>query len=123
MRKVQNLNIDEYAAVIAVGGDGTVNELINGMLTRPDKTSIPMGCLPNGSGDDFCQSIGLGKGDVDGGLAYIKAAQTIKVDLIKILVDYETEEDLEAAIQADPTIKKEQHLRYGCVNTWFSLAA
>ena len=43
--------------------------------------------------------------------------------MIKILMDYETEEDLEAAIQADPTIKKEEHLRYACANSWFSLAA
>lgn len=71
MRKIQELNIDEYAAVVGVGGDGTVNELINGMLTRPDGQTIPMGFLPNGSGDDFCQSLGLGKGDVDGGLKYI----------------------------------------------------
>ena len=43
-------------AVIAVGGDGTLNEVINGLsLENP----IPLGYLPAGSGNDFARSMSL----------------------------------------------------------------
>ena len=38
--------------MVAVGGDGTIHEVINGMLMRPDGLQIPIGMLPNGSGND-----------------------------------------------------------------------
>lgn len=41
--------------VVAVGGDGTLNEVANG-LTGPGKT---MGILPAGSGNDFIKSVGI----------------------------------------------------------------
>lgn len=108
--------------MVAVGGDGTVNECINGMLTRTgDK--IPMGFMPNGSGDDFCKSIGISKGNIDIGLQFVQSCTTIKVDIIKLLIDYESEEELDAAIRINATIKKHEHLRYACANTWFGLSA
>lgn len=99
LRKIQSLNLDDYGAIVAVGGDGTVHEAINGMMTRADGRSIPLGFLPNGSGDDFCGGLGLGKGDLENGLKYLLSGQTIKVDLIKVLIDYESEEALDTAIQ------------------------
>ena len=44
-----------YEAVVAVGGDGTVNEVANGLLRAADggPTAIPIGVIPVGSGNDF----------------------------------------------------------------------
>ncbi len=51
----------EYGAevdVVAVsGGDGTLNEVINGMIDAGHKTTI--GYIPSGSTNDFANSIGL----------------------------------------------------------------
>lgn len=45
--------------VIAMGGDGTVHEVINGLMQVPaDKRPI-LGVVPIGSGNDFAYSIGL----------------------------------------------------------------
>jgi diacylglycerol kinase (ATP) len=41
--------------VVAVGGDGTINEVVNG-LAGTDKI---MGIIPTGSGNDFIKSIGV----------------------------------------------------------------
>jgi YegS/Rv2252/BmrU family lipid kinase len=41
--------------VVAVGGDGTLNEVANG-LTGPQRT---MGIIPAGSGNDFIKSVGI----------------------------------------------------------------
>lgn len=42
-------------AMIAVGGDGTVHEVINGLIG----TNIPLGIIPAGSGNDFSRGIGI----------------------------------------------------------------
>ena len=53
----KTFNIDDYSALVACGGDGTVHEVVNGMFQRPDKKRIPVGFIPNGSGDDMCRSV------------------------------------------------------------------
>jgi diacylglycerol kinase (ATP) len=48
--------------VVAVGGDGTVNEVINGLLsaTPPADADLPaLGVVPIGSGNDFAWGAGL----------------------------------------------------------------
>ncbi|WLD93873.1 diacylglycerol kinase family protein [Alkalihalobacillus sp. AL-G] len=42
-------------AIVAVGGDGTVNEVINGLIGS-DK---PLGILPSGSGNDLCRALNI----------------------------------------------------------------
>lgn len=44
--------------VIAVGGDGTMNEVVNGVLMSGSKTVVT-GLLPCGTGNDFARSIGM----------------------------------------------------------------
>jgi YegS/Rv2252/BmrU family lipid kinase len=48
--------------VVAVGGDGTLNEVVNGYLDESGKPHNPeaaIGLLPSGTGSDFSRSIGL----------------------------------------------------------------
>jgi diacylglycerol kinase (ATP) len=49
---------DGADVVVAVGGDGTINEVANGLLgaARP---GTPLGILPAGSGSDFVRSLGI----------------------------------------------------------------
>ena len=55
----QTFKIEDHSALIAVGGDGTIHEVVNGMMFRSDKKRIPIAFIPNGSGNDTCKSIGL----------------------------------------------------------------
>lgn len=48
----------EYDAVIAAGGDGTVHEIVNGLLRAGANTAL--GLLPLGSGDDFAKMLSPG---------------------------------------------------------------
>jgi len=82
---VKQLEIDKYSAIVAVGGDGTVHEVINGMMFRQDKKKIPLAFVPNGSGNDTCWSLGIPS--LDAALSYIKKGKTLKVDLNKVLID------------------------------------
>ena len=48
--------------VIAVGGDGTLNEVVNGYLDdtgHPLNPDASLSLLPSGTGSDFCRSLGF----------------------------------------------------------------
>ena len=94
LNEVMNFEIDQFSALAIVGGDGTIHEAINGLLRRPDKKKIPIGLIPNGSGDDICAQIGIDVGDSNMALEYITQGDVIKVDVNKILIDHETEDQL-----------------------------
>ena len=49
----------EYRVIIAAGGDGTVNEVLNGIMTSPDPKSVTMGIIPIGRGNDFAWFAGI----------------------------------------------------------------
>ncbi|MFC2012033.1 diacylglycerol/lipid kinase family protein [Chloroflexota bacterium] len=50
-----------YRYLVAVGGDGTVNEVVNGMLDSADAADITLGVVSTGTGSDFARSIGIPK--------------------------------------------------------------
>jgi diacylglycerol kinase (ATP) len=50
-----------YQLVIAVGGDGTVHEVINGLMQLPVEVRPKLGIVPLGSGNDFAHNLGLPK--------------------------------------------------------------
>lgn len=45
--------------VIAAGGDGTVHEVVNGLMMVPAERRPRLGIVPLGSGNDFAHSIGI----------------------------------------------------------------
>jgi len=53
------LNITEYDGFIGIGGDGTLHEIINGMLSRHDGRKIPIGIIPGGSGNSYMHDLNL----------------------------------------------------------------
>ncbi len=48
-----------YDAVVAVGGDGTVHEVLNGLMTIPEASRPALGLLPTGSGNDTRRTLGI----------------------------------------------------------------
>lgn len=67
--------------VIACGGDGSINELVNGVAGM----DAVIGVLPMGSGNDFAKSLGFSL-DKDTALRQLKDAKPQSIDLIR----YET---------------------------------
>lgn len=48
-----------YKMVVAVGGDGTVHEVINGLMQLPAEKRPHLGIVPLGSGNDFAHAVGV----------------------------------------------------------------
>jgi lipid kinase YegS len=48
---------DGVDAVVAVGGDGTLNEVVNGVMSTPARVSV--GIIPLGTANDFASMLGL----------------------------------------------------------------
>ncbi len=73
---------DGYPAIVAVGGDGTVNELINGlMLSKLEGLPIPpLGVLGAGRGNDFAGSMGIPT-DLPGGFQALLKDQRRIIDI------------------------------------------
>ena len=49
----RNLKITDSDITVAAGGDGTCNEVVNGLLTRKNSKPPLLGILPIGRGNDF----------------------------------------------------------------------
>ncbi|MCF7890279.1 diacylglycerol kinase family lipid kinase [Candidatus Bipolaricaulota bacterium] len=64
------------ARVVAMGGDGTVREVLNG-IRSPD---TPVGIIPAGMGNDFARSLGIPT-DVSRATQHLVNTETKKVDL------------------------------------------
>jgi YegS/Rv2252/BmrU family lipid kinase len=50
---------DGFEIVAAVGGDGTVHEIVNGLMTLPAERRPTLAAVPVGSGNDFCHNTGI----------------------------------------------------------------
>jgi diacylglycerol kinase (ATP) len=48
-----------YELIVAIGGDGTVHEVINGIMQLPEGKRPALGVVPVGSGNDFAHAIGV----------------------------------------------------------------
>jgi YegS/Rv2252/BmrU family lipid kinase len=48
-----------YDVVVAVGGDGTVHEVLNGLMRQDEQVRPALAVLPTGSGNDTCRTIGV----------------------------------------------------------------
>lgn len=79
------LKDDDYDFVVSVGGDGTVNEIINGFIENHLQT--PLAILPGGTVNDFANHLHLPH-DTDDFIQMIEDFQIMKVDIGKVNEHY-----------------------------------
>jgi len=70
--------------IVAAGGDGTLNEIINGLGEK--SSGVRVGLIPLGTGNDFARTLGLST-VVDEAIELLRAGRTRKVDLIRVTSD------------------------------------
>jgi diacylglycerol kinase (ATP) len=69
-----------YDMIIAMGGDGTVHEVINGLMKVPEDKRPILGVVPAGSGNDFSHAIGM-PSKSDHALVHALSSESSSVDL------------------------------------------
>jgi diacylglycerol kinase (ATP) len=74
-----------FQVVVAAGGDGTVNEVVNGLMeSRQEGAAVPpLGVLCVGRGNDFAGSMGIPE-DLPGGVLALTSGFTRTVDVGRV---------------------------------------
>lgn len=72
-----------FSTIVAAGGDGTVNDVVNGLVGH----DVALGILPVGTMNVFAAELGL-PGDLDEAWAIIQAGRTRRVDLLRANQQY-----------------------------------
>ena len=75
---------DGYDHLFVVGGDGTLNEVINGVGAMPGGFDVvTFGIIPLGTGNDFGTALGI-PSDVEGALAAVTSGNRVAVDVGRV---------------------------------------
>jgi diacylglycerol kinase (ATP) len=69
--------------IIAAGGDGTLNEVINGIASPHPIRGVRMGVVPLGTANDFARSMKL-PAPMEDNIDILRARQTVLVDLVRV---------------------------------------
>lgn len=78
-----NAKKEKYDFVIAVGGDGTINEVVNGLMI----SNLPLGIIPCGSGNGFARHCNIPM-NINNAIDLINNFKWVDVDVIKMNRNY-----------------------------------
>jgi YegS/Rv2252/BmrU family lipid kinase len=70
-----------YDTLATVGGDGTVNEIMNGIMER-DGSPLSLAIIPAGTGNDIARALGLFP--VEKAVSILKSGNEMPFDLIRV---------------------------------------
>jgi YegS/Rv2252/BmrU family lipid kinase len=79
-----------FKRIVAVGGDGTINEVVNGIkgAEHASGTRAQLGIIPLGTGSDFIKALdGVQPNDIQGGVQRLAAGRIRTVDLGRVAVE------------------------------------
>lgn len=82
-RLVRTLANNGYRTIVVVGGDGAINDAVNGIMTSSaeDKEKIAFGIIPNGIGNDFARYWGLDEDNYKEAVDWIINRRLRKIDV------------------------------------------
>ncbi|MCP1103638.1 diacylglycerol kinase (ATP) [Aequitasia blattaphilus] len=60
-KKVISYDANQYELVVCSGGDGTIDEVVDGMMYRNEDERDPIGYIPTGTTNDFANSLHIPK--------------------------------------------------------------
>lgn len=84
---LQEADIYQYFGIVAIGGDGTMHEVLNALYKRPDSdraVTVPLAPIPGGTGNGLAHS--LGARDPITAAKNIARGQVSPMDLIRVRI-------------------------------------
>lgn len=77
-RRLAEEGVDEgFSVIVAAGGDGTLNQVVNGM----SESDAALGILPVGTMNVFASEIGIPQGNVEKAWAVVERGNVVSLDL------------------------------------------
>ena len=75
-----------YRTIVIVGGDGAINDAVNGIMTSSaeNKSDIALGIIPNGIGNDFASYWGLDADEYKQAVDWIINRRLRKIDVGRV---------------------------------------
>ena len=105
----------DYHTVIALGGDGVIHEVVNGLMTQKEDARPALAVLPVGSGNDYAETLGMAY-SVPTAVTEILRFQTVRADVGRVNGRYFAETlsfGLDAAIALDTMDRRQKSGRAG----------
>ncbi len=75
---------DRVDVVVAGGGDGTVNEVVNGIVAASAEPGVTMAVLPLGAANDFARSCGVPPRDPGESLLLAACTEPTEIDVCRV---------------------------------------
>ncbi|RKD22407.1 diacylglycerol kinase (ATP) [Caminicella sporogenes DSM 14501] len=85
MNEVMKIKEGEFDLIVVVGGDGTLNEVINGMMKADLR--LPFAVIPAGTVNDFANYLSI-PNDIDGICDMFRNGRLIDIDVCKVNENY-----------------------------------
>ena len=101
-RLARTLANNGYKTIVIVGGDGAINDAVNGIITSEieNKNEIALGIIPNGIGNDFAKYWGLDFDDYKSAVDWIINRRLRKIDVGQCELNTGTETKIRYFINA-----------------------
>lgn len=111
---VKSLNLYETDTIISVGGDGTLFEIVNGLMNNAGKKIPPVGIIPIGTGNSFAKDLKIFT--LEDGIRAVKRNISRPVDIISFTTEnslYYFVNNLGFGFVADVSLSSESLKRLG----------
>lgn len=78
----KNAAADKVNLLVCVGGDGTLNEVVNGVMNHEKsvRSNVTLGFIPNGTGCDFVRTVSIPQ-DIEQAVDFIVSGSVRSIDL------------------------------------------
>ena len=117
MRIAAQAPIERCDTLIALGGDGVVHEVVNGLMQLPADQRPRFGLIPVGSGNDYARTLGISESVPDAIVQFLDAHEIV-ADLGCCNGEYFTETlsfGLDAAIALDTVERRKRTGEQGTI--------
>lgn len=112
---------DGIDVVVAGGGDGTVNEVVNGLFAASAEPDVVMAVLPLGSSNDFARSCGTPMRNPGKALLVAACAEPIGIDVGRVNQHYFLN-SVVAGLGAEATFRTSETMKRWLGGTAYRLA-
>ena len=81
-----------FDTIVAVGGDGTVHEVLNGLMSRQAEDRPALGLVPTGSGNDYRRTLGVSP-DLSTSVRQLASGERRRLDVGRLRIDGGSQEE------------------------------